>query len=211
MGAFIWGIGIRRLIDAIRRETGARRRLPWHAAEPEAAVVSAEDQVLAGIEHGRLGQVLAALSRTATCCCPTRQVRDDRDRGRTRAPGTDASARAGDDGRSGVTPTRAPRLRTVLGLARVEAWLLVRSLPATAATRTLAHLVGLAGAVSASVLLAGAATAVVQARGAIGTPDVAVLAGGLLLVIAAGAAGIAIGSRFPHPLTIFNDGGYGLW
>ena len=27
-----------------------------------------------------------------------------------------------------------------------------------------------------------------------------VLAGGLLLVIAAGAAGIAIGTRFPHPL-----------
>ena len=40
----------------------------------------------------------------------------------------------------------------------------------------------------------------VQARGAIGTPDVAMLAGGLLLVIAAGAAGVAIGTRFPHPL-----------
>lgn len=61
MAAFIWGIGIRRLIDAIRREGGARRRATWHAAEP-AVVVSAEDQVLAGIEHGRLGQALADLS-----------------------------------------------------------------------------------------------------------------------------------------------------
>jgi hypothetical protein len=54
--------------------------------------------------------------------------------------------------------------------------------------------------VPASLLLAGAVIAVVQVRGAFGTPDVAVLAGGLLLVIAAGAAGVAIGSRFPHPL-----------
>ena len=60
VAAFIWGIGIRRLIDAIRRDT-PRRRLWWHAAEPE-VVVSAEDQVLAGIEHGRLGQALASLS-----------------------------------------------------------------------------------------------------------------------------------------------------
>jgi RNA polymerase sigma-70 factor (ECF subfamily) len=61
VAAFIWGIGIRRLIDAIRREHGARRRLPWQMAEPQ-LVVSAEDQVLAGIEHGRLGQALAGLS-----------------------------------------------------------------------------------------------------------------------------------------------------
>ncbi len=60
VAAFIWGIGIRRLIDAIRRENGACRRLPWRA-EPE-AVVSAEDQVLVGIEHGRLGRALAGLS-----------------------------------------------------------------------------------------------------------------------------------------------------
>jgi RNA polymerase sigma factor (sigma-70 family) len=61
VAAFIWGIGIRRLIDAIRRDKGARQRLPWRAAEPD-VVVSAEDQVLVGIEHGRLGQALAALS-----------------------------------------------------------------------------------------------------------------------------------------------------
>ncbi len=61
VAAFIWGIGIRRLIDAIRRENGARRRLPWRPAQPE-TVLSAEDQVLVGIEHGRVGQALAALS-----------------------------------------------------------------------------------------------------------------------------------------------------
>jgi RNA polymerase sigma-70 factor, ECF subfamily len=61
VAAFIWGIGIRRLIDAIRRETSARRPLPWRSVQ-HAAVVSAEDQVLVGIEHGRLGQALAGLS-----------------------------------------------------------------------------------------------------------------------------------------------------
>ena len=61
VAAFIWGIGVRRLIDAIRRDNGSRWRLPWRAAESE-AVVSAEDQVLVGIEHGRLGQALAELS-----------------------------------------------------------------------------------------------------------------------------------------------------
>ena len=60
VAAFIWGIGIRRLIGAMRRETSARR-LPWRVAEPE-TVASAEDQVLVGIEHGRLGQALAGLS-----------------------------------------------------------------------------------------------------------------------------------------------------
>ena len=65
VAAFIWGIGVRRLIDAIRRENGARRP-PWRAAEPQ-VVVSAEDQVLAGIEHGRLGQALAELSPELRC------------------------------------------------------------------------------------------------------------------------------------------------
>jgi RNA polymerase sigma-70 factor, ECF subfamily len=61
VAAFLWGIGVRRLIDAIRRDSGAKRRLPWTSAEPE-VVISAEDQVLVGIEHGRLGQALAELS-----------------------------------------------------------------------------------------------------------------------------------------------------
>ena len=182
--------------------------------------------------------------------------------------GAGAAAPARGPGGAHVTArsrARARRLRTVLGAAKVEAWLLVRSVlvlagllagglliwlfiqpvqplwwdaaweigegqlvlamtvlvaaqlaagrarrdamadlyasfPATAGTRTLAHLAGLAGAAPASLLLTGAAVAVVQARGAIGAPSIAVLAGGLLLVIAAGAAGTAIGTRFPHPL-----------
>ena len=61
VAAYIWGIGIRRLIDAIRREGRTTRWLPWRAAEPQ-VVVSAEDQVLLGVEHGRLGQALAGLS-----------------------------------------------------------------------------------------------------------------------------------------------------
>ncbi len=61
VAAFIWGIGVRRLVDAIRRENGARRRLARRADRPQ-AVASAEEQVLAGIEHGRLGQALAGLS-----------------------------------------------------------------------------------------------------------------------------------------------------
>jgi RNA polymerase sigma-70 factor, ECF subfamily len=61
VAAFIWGIGIRRLIDAIRRDGGSLRSRPWPAAEA-AVMTSAEDQVLVGIEHGRLGQALASLS-----------------------------------------------------------------------------------------------------------------------------------------------------
>jgi hypothetical protein len=87
------------------------------------------------------------------------------------------------------------------GRARRDAMAdLYASFPATAGTRTLAHLIGLAGAAPASLLLIGAAAVVIQGRGAIGSPSIAVLAAGLLLVIAAGAAGIAIGTRFAHPL-----------
>jgi hypothetical protein len=77
---------------------------------------------------------------------------------------------------------------------------LYASFPATAGTRTLGHLIGLAGAAPASLLLAGAAAAAVQLRDPVGAPSTAVLAAGLLLVIAAGAVGIAIGTRFAHPL-----------
>src|SRR5215469_15948728 len=61
---------------------------------------------------------------------------------------------------------------------------LYASFPATAGTRTVGQLVGLAGAVPASLLLIGAATVTVRLVGAIGAPSVTVLAGGLLLVIA---------------------------
>jgi RNA polymerase sigma-70 factor, ECF subfamily len=61
VAAFVWGIGIRRLIDLVRRE-GGQRYLRARRAERPQVVVSAEDQVLAGIEHGYLGQALAGLS-----------------------------------------------------------------------------------------------------------------------------------------------------
>jgi hypothetical protein len=77
---------------------------------------------------------------------------------------------------------------------------LYASFPATAGIRTVAHLAGLLGAVPASLLLIGATAVVVQLEGAIGAPSIAVLAGGLLLVLAAGAVGAAIGARFAHPL-----------
>jgi hypothetical protein len=77
---------------------------------------------------------------------------------------------------------------------------LYASFPATAGTRTLGYLVGLAGAVPASLVLLGAGAVVVQARGAIGSPSVMVLAAGVVVVIAAGAVGVAIGTRFAHPL-----------
>jgi hypothetical protein len=87
------------------------------------------------------------------------------------------------------------------GRARRESMAdLYASFPASAGTRTVAHLVGLVGAVPASLLLIGVAAAVVQLRGAIGVPSITVLAGGVLVVIAAGATGIAIAARFPHPL-----------
>ncbi len=61
VAAWIWGVGIRRLIDAIRRDGGRGRRAWWRTAEP-ATVVSAEDQVLVSIGHGRLAPALASLS-----------------------------------------------------------------------------------------------------------------------------------------------------
>ena|SRR5581483_2951699 len=61
VAAFVWGIGVRRLIDLLRREGGSRHLLARRAERPQ-EVISAEDQVLAGIEHGRLGQALADLA-----------------------------------------------------------------------------------------------------------------------------------------------------
>jgi len=61
IGAFIWGIGIRRLIDGIRRES-ATTHAPLMRSSDADVVVSAEDQVLVGLEHGHLGQALAQLS-----------------------------------------------------------------------------------------------------------------------------------------------------
>ena len=57
VGAWMWGIAIRRLIDQLRRQ----KRLPL-PTKAEALVVAAEDEVLVGIEHGDLGAAVASLS-----------------------------------------------------------------------------------------------------------------------------------------------------
>ena len=56
--AWIWGIGIRRLIDRLRRKpAGVLRRGSFDVAEP-----SAEEQVLLGVQYGDLGSALDQLS-----------------------------------------------------------------------------------------------------------------------------------------------------
>ena len=61
VAAYIWGIGVRRLIDEVRREAATTHLLPSRLPEAD-LMVSAEDQVLVGIEHGHFGQALAHLS-----------------------------------------------------------------------------------------------------------------------------------------------------
>lgn len=58
VAAWIWGIGIRRLIDHLRRRPAALPSL----VEPSPTVVSAEEEVLLGVEHGDLGGALNRLS-----------------------------------------------------------------------------------------------------------------------------------------------------
>ena len=62
VAAWIWGIGLRRLISRLR---GHRAPTPTPADEIDAAsdqVVSAEDAVLCGVEHGDLASALDRLS-----------------------------------------------------------------------------------------------------------------------------------------------------
>ena len=56
VAAYIWGIGIRRMIDQLRR------RRPRMSAALEARHVSAEDEVLLGVEHGDLAGAINNLS-----------------------------------------------------------------------------------------------------------------------------------------------------
>jgi hypothetical protein len=77
---------------------------------------------------------------------------------------------------------------------------LYESFPTSTGQRTLAHLFGVLGAAPAAILLIGVAAAAFTLQGALGTPSLATLIGGILLVLAAGAIGVAIGTRFPHPL-----------
>ena len=61
VGAWIWGIGIRRLIDHLRRQK--RRPLGRRECrENDSILVSAEEQVLAGVEYGDLAGALDRLS-----------------------------------------------------------------------------------------------------------------------------------------------------
>jgi RNA polymerase sigma-70 factor (ECF subfamily) len=55
--AWIWGIGVRRLISALR----PRHPLPWPVTST-ATVPSAEDEVLLRVEHGDLGSAIDGLS-----------------------------------------------------------------------------------------------------------------------------------------------------
>lgn len=58
VAAWIWGIGVRRLIDTIRRLPATTVLL----SEPRQTVVSAEELVLLGVEYGDLAGALHALS-----------------------------------------------------------------------------------------------------------------------------------------------------
>lgn len=58
VAAWIWGIGIRRLIDRLRRNPAP---IPV-AAQSRVVMTSAEDHVLLGVEYGDLGVALNRLS-----------------------------------------------------------------------------------------------------------------------------------------------------
>lgn len=58
VGAWIWGIGIRQLLNRMR----SRKTPAWHLALRSDRLVSAEDTVLLGIEHGDLAGAIDRLS-----------------------------------------------------------------------------------------------------------------------------------------------------
>lgn len=58
VGAWLWGIAVRRLVDHFRRRKLSTQQLLGDGG----AIASAEEQVLLGIEHGTLGPALAGLS-----------------------------------------------------------------------------------------------------------------------------------------------------
>ena len=58
VAAWLWGIGIRRLLDAFRHRGAVLQAL----TEPSEAEISAEDLVLRGVEYGDLGGALRRLS-----------------------------------------------------------------------------------------------------------------------------------------------------
>jgi RNA polymerase sigma-70 factor, ECF subfamily len=58
VGAWIWGIGVRRLLDRLRRRPPALLALGSH----DELVISAEEEVLLGVQFGDLGGALDRLS-----------------------------------------------------------------------------------------------------------------------------------------------------
>jgi hypothetical protein len=78
---------------------------------------------------------------------------------------------------------------------------LYASYPASAAVRTSGHLLAVAGPLALAAVVTGGAVAWQASRGAVGYPRPDVLAGGVLLVVLAGALGVALGSWLPHPMT----------
>ncbi len=61
VGAWIWGIAVRRLVDAVRRSPRPASAL-LDVPETVDLVASAEEHVLLGVEHGELGPALDRLS-----------------------------------------------------------------------------------------------------------------------------------------------------
>jgi RNA polymerase sigma-70 factor (ECF subfamily) len=60
VGAWVWGIGIRQLLNRMRRR---KKKTPaWHLLLQSDRLVSAEDTVLVGTEHGDLAGALDGLS-----------------------------------------------------------------------------------------------------------------------------------------------------
>jgi len=61
VAAWLWGIAIRRLVDAFRKRPAATYQLDGNASS-RATVESAEERVLLGVEHGDLAGALDRLS-----------------------------------------------------------------------------------------------------------------------------------------------------
>lgn len=58
VGAWVWGIGIRKLLNRMRR----RKTPAWHLLVQSDRIVSAEETALLGTEHGDLGGAIDRLS-----------------------------------------------------------------------------------------------------------------------------------------------------
>lgn len=66
VAAWLWGIAIRRLVDAFRSRPAVTYELN-EGADSRLAVESAEDRVLLGVEHGDLAGALDRLSPELRC------------------------------------------------------------------------------------------------------------------------------------------------